>query len=310
MIDWGFRRDHSDPNKGSKYDLVGQAALLADENQKEPVERAIRSQLFRFAIHCPRITNLDFARNFDGYHANYGEDVLRVTAVLLYDFYWRHSENAKISRVRADTKRKTWLFNAISKPPGSKVLYEALHLNNKGLLPLVDGPTTHEITAFWGDQSKKLQASAKILEGYMTAGAAIPRGGRPPYGFSIMVEALVEEGRLEKTERTIDSYYAEVEGAAVLHYLMYTNGLMDYLGPLHPTDNNFAIKCIDSTIKHNDAVKIFTANNLVARYLNKYFGFRFTIFPVRYSHDHYFTKDFKKDPALVKQIRSIIGHTA
>jgi hypothetical protein len=309
VIDWGFRRDHSDPNKGSKYDLVGQATLLADENQTEPVERAIRSQLFRFALHCPRITNLDFARNFDGYNANYGEEFLRVTAALIYDFRWQHSKSAKFSRLPLDSKNARWLFNTISKSPGSDAVKSALHLNNRGLRPLIDGSSTDEITIFWRKQLNKTKTSAKIIEGYLTAGEALPRGGRPPFGFSTMIEALKEGQFLNKSDRTIDSYYTEVESAAVLHYLMYNSGISDYFGPTYPINKDFVIACIARRIKFIDARKIFIANNIVAAYLNRYFGFKFTIFPVRYSHDHYLAKDFKKDPALAERIRSISGRT-
>jgi hypothetical protein len=59
MIDLGFRAKQAGRDNWPRYDLVGQAKLLADENQKEPIERAIRRQAFRFAIHCPQLTTLE-----------------------------------------------------------------------------------------------------------------------------------------------------------------------------------------------------------------------------------------------------------
>jgi hypothetical protein len=307
MIDWGFKRQ-VDGDDWPKYDLVRQAELLADATQKEPVERAIRSPAFRFAIHCPQITNLSSNRSFKGYDANYGEDNLRITAALLHDFYWHHSGNAKIGRAVPKTEKKKLLFNILSKGPGYQAVRDALHIGNKGLAPLINGVTTNQITDFIKTQSAKIKTSAAIIEGYMTAGEAIPIGGRAPYGFSIMVEALIEERILDKSDRTVSTYFAELESAAVLHYLMVTNGVYDYLQPVYPLDE-FPIKCMDAMVRFSDARKIFSANNLVARYLNKYFGFQFTTFPVRFLRDHYFAKKLKKNQALADRIRLIRGHS-
>jgi hypothetical protein len=275
MIDWGFRRSQSAAGDWPAYDLLGQAALLTDESQQEPIERAMRSQAFRFAIHCPHLTTLESNRTFGGYGANYCEDNLRITAALFQDFYWYHSRDAKFARKKANTKQKRWLVERMSKAPGSEA----------------------------------------VQDGYMTAGAAISRGGRAPYGLSIMIEALVAERILEKSSRTIETYYAELEGTAVLHYLIHTNGVSDYFGPVYPAakganGKDFSVRCMDSSVRHIDARKIFVANNVVATYLNRFFGFQFILLPVRYLRDHYFDNKFTENRALADRIKAITGHTS
>ncbi len=314
MIDWGFRGSQVAHDDWPKYDFLGQAELLADEGQQEPIERAIRSQAFRFAVHCPRMTTLESKRTFGGYNANYCEDNLRIAAALFYDFHWRHSWNAKITRENANTKRKRWLFGRLSKRPGSEAVQDALHVHCNGLRPLIDGVTTDELTTFWDLQNNKIQTTAAILDGYMTAGTAISKGVRAPYGLSVMVEALVAEGLLDRAARTAETYYAELESAAVLHYLIHTNGLHDFLGPVYPTEKDtkekeFVVRCMDSSINYIDARRIFVANNIVATYLNRYFEFQFGLFPVRYSRDHYFSNTFKENGALAARIKTISGRT-
>jgi hypothetical protein len=315
MIDWGFRRSQSAAGDWPAYDLLGQAALLTDESQQEPIERAMRSQAFRFAIHCPHLTTLESNRTFGGYGANYCEDNLRITAALFQDFYWYHSRDAKFARKKANTKQKRWLVERMSKAPGSEAVQAALHLRNCGLRPLIDGVTTSELSAFWESQYSKSKAVAAIIDGYMTAGAAISRGGRAPYGLSIMIEALVAERILEKSSRTIETYYAELEGTAVLHYLIHTNGVSDYFGPVYPAakganGKDFSVRCMDSSVRHIDARKIFVANNVVATYLNRFFGFQFILLPVRYLRDHYFDNKFTENRALADRIKAITGHTS
>jgi hypothetical protein len=309
MINWGLRRNLSGQNSWLSYDLLDQAQLLVDKDQQGIIERALRSQAFRFAVHCPRITNLNSRRPFGSDVSNYSEDHLRMVAALFYDFYWYHSGHAKLGRVEANTKKKQRLFDALSKKSGSDIIQDALHIHNDGLRPLIDGLTTDAMAGYWIGQAKKLKTSAAVIDGYMTAGTAITKGGRSPYGLSIMIEALVAEKLIDRKARTAEQYFAEMEDGAVLHYLMHTNGVMDYLGPVDPTADNFTIKCMDSMIKPDDALKIFVANNVVARYLNKYFGFQFTIFPVSYLRDHYFSKEFKQNPTLAERIKSISGHT-
>ncbi len=238
MIDWGFRGSQFAHDDWSKYDLLGQAELLTDEGQQEPIERAIRSQGLSVRGPLSSHDNIGIEKNrLKAAKANYCEDNLRVTAALFYDFHWRHSRNAKITREKANTKRKRWLFGRLSKRPGSEAVHDALHVHYNGFLrPLMDVVTTGELTAFWELQNNKIRTTVAILDGYMTAGAAISKGGRAPYGLSVMVEALVAEGILDRAARTAETYYSEMEGAAVLHYLIHTNGLHEFLGPVYPTE--------------------------------------------------------------------------
>ena len=202
----------------------------------------------------------------------------RHAAVKLYEYYATRTPGRRLSQPRKDTSSSKRIKEILGrKIRRAKILKDYLALENGGLSMLLEDPSPREFAHSLEQRLNLSERMALLIEAYFTNGDELKNTGRRPVGFQVMKDALSEFGIFDKTAKTLDNAFIELEPTSVFHYLIWFRGCADVLRPVHPYDSNFARVILQRARALDDLAGVLLFYNAVASELNKNYGFTFTI---------------------------------
>jgi hypothetical protein len=299
------------------YDFLGYMNDLlrnADvTDQMILIRRAIELQAFTVSLYYPRLSQLDVSRKGPTPQVDMIAVARRHAAVKLYEYYAARA----LTRVRSVIKKSTSLSNPVKKRLGLKfrrdqILKEYLNLETGSLSMLLGDPSPVEFAYSLEQRLNLSERVALLIEGYLTNGDELPNTGRRPVGFQVMKDALSDSEIFDKTAKTLDNAFIELEPTSVFHYLIWFRGCSDVLRPIHPYDSNFARALLQKARALNDLAGVLLYYNDVASELNKNYGFTFIIIEEVPQVDSIYNAPLGRRPRNVKlteAIAKVVGHS-
>jgi hypothetical protein len=302
------------------YDFLGYANDLVHNAEGSDeiilIRRAIELQAFTVSLYYPRLSQLDVFRKGPTPQVDMIAVARRHAAVKLYEYY---ADRALIRRSSGITKPTslTKPRKPIKKGLGIKfrqdrVLKDYLELKNGGLSKLLEDPSPHEYSYSLNQKYELSKRVALLIDAYISNGDELPNTGRRPIGFKIMKDALSDSEIFEKSEKTLDNAFIELEPTAVFHYLIWFRGCADVLRPIHPYNSNFARTILQRARALSDLAGVFLFYNTVTSELNKGYGFSFNVIEDVPQVDSIYNAPLGRPPRNLKltdAIKTAIGRT-
>jgi hypothetical protein len=238
----------------------------------------------------------------------------RHAALKLFEHYAspiprRHPPNS--DNIRSSTPVKKGLSIRIKR---AQFLKEFLAIKSGGLSVLLDDPSLEEYALLFGRQFPKSEAVAILVKAYTTNGGDLKNlertVNRYPLGLQTMRKALCRTKMFNRSEKTLDNAFVELESTSVFHYMMRWQGYWDLLKPLYPGSPNFSRRLLRRARDADEFTGACRMYNTIACELNSEYGFSFCTIenvpqfegvnnssPTRYPYD----------PALAKAIKEVTG---
>jgi hypothetical protein len=149
-----------------------------------------------------------------------------------------------------------------------------------GGLPLIDFTPqeySHELQRMFSIS----RSVAEVIDVYRSNGSDLPRADCDNQtSTSIVINAICDVGRFNKSEKTLSNYFRSLEPTAVFHYLYWLQGCKDVLVPAYPLSSEFAISILrkGGSTKFVDELRcVCKSVNIIAEEFNNDYKFNFPI---------------------------------
>ena len=301
------------------YDLLAQMQELLNpidvSDKIVLVRRAIQMHALSIALYFPRLSQLEASRKGTVPNVDMIALARRHAAVKLYQHYASpiprsHPPNSET--VRSSTPVKKGLSIRFKRV---QFLKEFLALESGGLSVLLDDPSLGEYASLFSSQPRKSKAVSILIKAYTTNGTDLKeldrKLNRYPLGLQTMRFAVCDEKRLfNKSEKTLDNAFVELEPTSVFHYMIHLQGYWDLLRPIYPGSPIFAQRLLRRARGADEFVGMCRMYNTIASQLNSEYGFSFcTIENVLEIEGVNTPTPYPYDKDLAKSIKKVTGVT-
>ena len=204
------------------YDFLGYANELLHNldisDESNLVRRAIELQAFSVSLYYPRLSQLDVTRK--GPTPPVGHDCGRKTA--------RGSKASRVLckpytkgmlQIKQNTSSSKRIEESLGRRVGrNQILKDYLALESGGLSMLLEDPSPREYAHSLKQRLNLSERVAILIKAYLTNGDELPNTGRRPVGFQAMKDALSDPEIFDKSAKTLDNAFIDLEPTAVFHY--------------------------------------------------------------------------------------------
>jgi hypothetical protein len=278
----------SGDSRDPPYDLLGnlQKLLIKIDVNDEAliVRRAIELQAFMVSLHYPCLSQLPTSRKVRPPALDMIALARRHAALKLYIDYIPPGTYRRSLNIKGLPSWRTFQTGLSTNFRCIEVLLDLLRdylgIEGGGLSALERAISEKEYADKLKSQLVKAKAVATLIGAYRSNGANIPITDKRSVGLRKIKDALCILGLFDKSEKTLDMYFEELESTSVFHYLRFSKNCEEVLRIIDPSSPRFAQEIMQrarSTSSVDELRAVCLLYNTVASELNNKYGFAFVI---------------------------------